>query len=269
MAVKKLKNLIFKKRMKVEKVEEQASSSKVINLFNSKSYFYLDNEASINLKLVQVLFFAFFSSIVLNIFLACLILLMLPLKEKVPYFVHFLPKEEQIVVLEKFKTNKKAQLRILEFVSRDYVKKRETIDLTTEDERYPYVFYMSSNAIGNDFKEAYYPDENPKSPYKIAVDKNLRRNIKIISSSVVSKNTINVEFEAITYVNNTNKVLVDDIIIASIAFDEDVQEYKGTDYLNNPFGVVVIDYNLSTKSSKNNDNTNPFELKRVKNEDNN
>jgi len=236
---------IFKKVSKGTELKE-----KVVNVFNPHKWFDTNDESRINIKVTQSLLFAFILSLCGNMFLMILIIIMLPLKEKIPTFVHFLPKEEQIVYVEEFKTNKKALKRVKEFLARDYIKKRETIDLVTEEKRYPYVYYLSSPEIAKEFDEQYNTEKNALSPFKLAVDNNQITSIRIISSAMLNANQVQVEFEATTSVKNTGKITLTEVVIAIVTFSEDTKNYKGSDYLNNPFGFVVSDYSLSVKERR-------------------
>ena len=224
--------------------------SKTLNVFDDKVFVDMNDDARINLKMTQWIFTAFLISGSINVFFIALFIVLMPLKEKVPTFVHFLPREEQIVVVEPFKTNKTFAKRMQEFLARDYIKKRETIDLKTETDRYGSVCFQSVTEVCHAFNDQYNADTNANSPYKLAVDKEQLRTIAIINSVALSGTSIQVEFEAIVSQKSTGKILQTDIIVAIVSFEIDETYYKNNDYLKNPYGFLVNDYSLGVKEHK-------------------
>jgi type IV secretion system protein VirB8 len=184
-------------------------------------------------------------------------LTLLPLKEKVPYFVHFMPKDEQIVYVEQYKQSKKSQRNIKEYLARDYVKKRETIDLVTENDRWTYIQFISNDDMKRAFAEEFNPDLNNKSIYKYSVDNNIIRNVRVISSSVLNDNQYQVEFEILESVRTNGKLVSTTIAVATVSFIENSNQFKGYDYLNNPFGYLVSDYSVGIKEKRENKVENP------------
>lgn len=220
----------------------------IINLFDKNKFINLNDNSRVEVKVTQVVLFAFFMSLLFNFMLVVVILILLPLKEKIPYFVHFLPKDEQIVYVEEFKQNKKSQRVIKEYLARDYVKKRETIDLITENDRWNYVMFISNNQVKSDFYKLY--QESLESPYKWAVNNNIIRHVSIISSSVLSDNQIQVEFEILDSARANGQIINIMVAIANVSFEETDLPSKGEDYLKNPFNYLVSDYFFGIKEQK-------------------
>ncbi len=230
----------------IDKIKNQ--SKKVLNLFDKNKFIDLNDKSRSDTKLAQTVLFAFFISLIFNFMLVVLILIMLPLKEKVPYFVHFMPKEEQIVYVEQYKVSKSSQRSVKEFLARDYVMKRETIDLETESKRWNEIMFFSNNEIKSSFNTLYLNSND--SPYKWAINNNIRRTINIISSSVLSDMQYQVEYEMIDTYRSTGKILKITIAVATVSFEETKEPLKGNDYLNNPFGYLVNDYSIGIKQQK-------------------
>jgi type IV secretion system protein VirB8 len=224
------------------------AKSTIINLFDKNKFINVNDNSRVETKITQIVLFAFFMSLLFNFMLVVVILIMLPLKEKVPYFVHFMPKDEQIVYVEQYKQNKQSLRAVKEFLARDYVKKRETIDLASENTRWNLVLFLSNNEMKNIFINLY--EKSNESPYKWAVDNNIIRTINIISSSVLSDDIYQVEYEAIDTFKATGKIMATTIAIATVKFENNTEQLKGQDYLNNPFGYLVADYSIGIKQKR-------------------
>lgn len=231
----------------IKQTKEKAKKG-IINLFDKDKFININDKSRTDTKVTQIVLFAFFMSLIFNFMLVVVILILLPLKEKVPYFVHFMPKDEQIVYVEPYKQNKKSQRAVKEFLARDYVKKRESIDLESENARWNELMFFSSNEVKGNFKTLYL--ESPQSPYKWAVDNNTVRTIRVISSSVLSDKQYQVEYEMIDSFKSNGKILTTTIAVATVTFEESVEPLKGNDYLNNPFGYLVSDYSIGIKQQR-------------------
>jgi type IV secretion system protein VirB8 len=231
----------------IKQTKEKAKKG-IINLFDKDKFININDKSRTDTKVTQIVLFAFFMSMIFNFMQFVIILILLPLKEKVPYFVHFMPKDEQIVYVEPYKQNKKSQRAVKEFLARDYVKKRETIDLESENARWNEIMFFSSNEVKGSFKTLYL--ESPQSPYKWAVDNNTVRTIRIISSSVLSDKQYQVEYEMIDSFKSNGKILTTTIAVATVTFEESIEPLKGNDYLNNPFGYLVSDYSIGIKQQR-------------------
>ncbi|MDR0484230.1 MAG: type IV secretion system protein [Alphaproteobacteria bacterium] len=230
------------------KAVKDKTKSKIINLFDKDKFININDNSRTDTKVTQIVLFAFFMSLIFNFMLVVVILILLPLKEKVPYFVHFLPKDEQVVYVEPYKQSKTSLRAVKEFLARDYVKKRETIDLASENDRWNLVMFLSNNEVKSSFYSLY--QESPDSPYKWAVDNNIIRTINIISSSVLNDNQYQVEYEMIDSFKPNGKVISTTIAIATVRFEENTEILKGQDYLNNPFSYLVSDYSIGIKQQR-------------------
>lgn len=230
-----------------------------LNLLGSK-FFATDDRTRANMQGYRVITGAFLLSLSFNFILVLFIAILLPLKEKVPYFVHFLPKEEQIVYVEPYRASKKSRRTIKEFMSRDYVKKRETIDLASENQRWENVIFLSNTEMKKTFIDLYM--DSPESPYKKAVDHSYVRTVRIISSSVLNDDQYQVEYEYIDSKKATGKILKTTVAIATVSFEKNTNTFKGQDYLNNPFGYLVADYSIGIKIQRINQKLKPIKLRK-------
>jgi type IV secretion system protein VirB8 len=274
MAIKEKLGSIFSKlkskKLKAEQVDKiKKTKGKIFSLFDKNKFVDTNDESRVDTKILQNMSFAFHMSLTFNVILIVVILSLLPLKEKVPYFVHFMAKDEQIVYVEQYKQSKKAERNIKEYLSRDYVKKRESIDLVTEEDRWAYIQFISTEDMKTAFANEFNPDKNSKSIYKYAIDNNMLRTIRIISSSVLNDNQYQVEFEIIQSIRTNGVVVSTTIAIATVSFVENTDQFKGYDYLNNPFGYLVSDYSIGIKEQRDNrvDNKIPQTIGKAKNED--
>lgn len=242
------KNKSFFKRK--TKNNDHTLKGTILNLFRSKVHINTEQPHRKEAKVINILSYAFQASLLVNFIQMGLLIIILPLKEKVPYFVHFLPKEEQIVYVEPYKKAINQQRQIKEFMARDYVKKRETLDLVSEQERWNTASFWSTETLKNKFNEQYNPEKNPNSPFKIAVDNNMVRLIKIIRSSVLNDNQYQVEFEMTDTNKDTGKIISIKIAVATITFVENNDPFKGDNDLNNPFGWLIDDYSIGVRVQK-------------------
>jgi type IV secretion system protein VirB8 len=255
----KIKKLLksFKEKKKLKNQDLKATKSKVFSLFDKNKFVDINDKSRVDTKILQIINFAFLVSLTFNVMQFIVMLTLLPLKEKVPYFVHFMPKDEQIVYVEQYKQSKKSQRNIKEYLARDYVKKRETIDLVTENDRWTYIQFISNDDMKRAFAEEFNPDLNNKSIYKYSVDNNIIRNVRVISSSVLNDNQYQVEFEILESVRTNGKLVSTTIAVATVSFIENSNQFKGYDYLNNPFGYLVSDYSVGIKEKRENKVENP------------
>lgn len=235
-------NEVFKE----EEAIKESLGSRFINVFKSKKFLDIGDSQRVEIKVIESLQFYLFGSVIVNIMLILLLGVLLPFKQKVPYFVQFLEKEEQIVMLEKFQVSKKSESRIKEYLARDYVKKREEINLINEDERYTDIQFMSSSNVIKEFLKEY-DIKNKTSPYQLAKDGNYLRHINIIYSSRLNDNQYQVEYEVITSLISTGEIINNYVAIAILTFSVNDKPIKEGSILNNPFDWVISDYSVSIK----------------------
>ncbi len=229
------------------KDKKHKSRPKVFSLLDPENFVDTGDSTRVEYKTIQAVTRLNISLFIVSFMLIALIIALLPLKQKVPYFVHFMPKEEQITYIEPYRTSKSSQRARKEFLAIDYVKNRETLDLVTENERYTKIILMSTQSAKNEFLKQYHPDNNPQSPYKEAVDGSYVRSIKIIVSSVINNNVIQVDYSQVDSAKSTGKIIRESIRRATVTFVEDNTKYKDKDYLNNPFGYLISDYSIGIK----------------------
>jgi len=230
------------------KLLEFSKKNRVVNLHKSNSEFKdVGDNRRLELRNIELLQFLIFILMFSNIALVIIILLLFPLKERVPYFVQFLPKDEQIVQIENFKGSQKAENQIKEYFARSYVRKREEINFADEDFRYTQIQFFSTNKVYQDFIDAY--KDNPESPYKHAYDKEYVRHIEIISSSRLSDDMYQVEYEILDSKKSTGKIINNVIALATIKFVQSPMSIRKSSSLENPFNWVVDGYSISIKTT--------------------
>lgn len=240
-----------------EKDAEKQYELKTMNLFEKK-FFNTKSKDRIETRMLDVLNIYLGISLCFNLFFVVLLLSLFPLKEKIPMFVHFLSKDEQIVVIEPYETSKKSIHRIKEWMARDYIVKRETIDFATEIDRYTQLQFLSTSEMSKSFLKDYDPKINAQSPYQIAKANNYLRTVDIIRSNNLNNHQVQVEFRMTDTIKNTLVVFEIKTIVAIVTFVEKTEEYKGNDYLNNPFGYLISDYSTGIKKIFTPEPSNPF-----------
>lgn len=244
------KNKLKRLKKKESKTPRARTFKKIFNLFSPEEFANVNDNYRIQVKILQRQsnIIGFLSTIC--VFLVFLIVTLLPLKEKVPYFLTFMPKDEQISYVEPYKKTVSQQRIEKEYLARNYVKLRETIDLVSDIDRFTSVMYYSTDEIGNQFKSEMSTDNNPNSPYKYAEDNNIVSSVNIVSSSMLSDAQYQVDFIVIQSNQLTKKKIKTTEYIATITFIDPKKTFKGEDHLSNPLGYRVSQYQASIKAEK-------------------
>lgn len=177
-----------------------------------------------------------------------------PLKEKHYVFLKFSDKREQVVtVLPMYEESEGMELH-QEGIVREYVNKRESIDLHTDGDRWASLYLFHDEEIETDFSDFVRAD-NPKSPLHQFREQNMMRKIIILSSrnlAPTAPDVYQVEWVAedcSTLHDDNYKVLSRQEYVSTITIELQEQNKTLDDRLINPFGVTVINYTVAKKNN--------------------
>lgn len=174
---------------------------------------------------------------------------MAPLKTVEPMLLRAAPESNQVLRVEPFAKGALGLDLFAETKAREYVVKRETIDLQTEPQRWQEVEWMSSVDIWTTFRNEMDPRRNNESPFAVAEDRGLTRQIKPLLAAQISDNQIQVEFERTDYERATGEQLGQTrTFVATITYDFVGQAVHVEDKYMNPLGWQVVAYGLHEKS---------------------
>ena len=196
---------------------------------------------------------------VLNIIFACIIILLiilfavlLPLKQEKPYLVFFSDAQTNFVKVEPANMDIRSDEPLLKGIIAGYVLKRETINRIDDIQRYDEVRIQSKPSVWNTFKTLVTQNN---SIYSM---KGIFREIRIINSSILSKNVATVDFTA-TVINEATGEKSFKRYRATLNYDFTQQELNFKSLPKNPTGFIVNEYaltevNLQGQDIKNKDN---------------
>lgn len=196
---------------------------------------------------------------VLNIIFACIIILLiilfavlLPLKQEKPYLVFFSDAQTNFVKVEPANMDIRSDEALLKGIIAGYVLKRETINRINDIQRYDEVRIQSKPSVWNTFKTLVTQNN---SIYSM---KGIFREIRIINSSILSKNVATVDFTA-TVINEATGEKSFKRYRATLNYDFTQQELNFKSLPKNPTGFIVNEYaltevNLQGQDIKNKDN---------------
>lgn len=196
---------------------------------------------------------------VLNIIFACIIILLiilfavlLPLKQEKPYLVFFSDAQTNFVKVEPANMDIRSDEALLKGIIAGYVLKRETINRIDDIQRYDEVRIQSKPSVWNTFRTLVTQNN---SIYSM---KGIFREIRIINSSILSKNVATVDFTA-TVINEATGEKSFKRYRATLNYDFTQQELNFKSLPKNPTGFIVNEYaltevNLQGQDIKNKDN---------------
>ncbi|MBP6098374.1 MAG: type IV secretion system protein [Candidatus Levybacteria bacterium] len=193
----------------------------------------------------KVLLVAILASTALNIFLGLCIFVMTPLTKIQPMLLTTNDKAEQIVKVQPFQVESDGKKLLSQKMAIKYVTKRETVDLSSEEERYKVVKALSTYDVFSDFKNFV---EKDQTFLKKAKSDKLTRSVVINSVSWLSDQKLYVEYDAIDshFGNEVDRRKM----VAIVTFDYMVGNVKNDDIYLNPLGWTVTQYSLTIKEEK-------------------
>ncbi|BDB65786.1 virulence protein [Helicobacter sp. MIT 03-1614] len=184
----------------------------------------------------QYMFFWIIAESAIIALLIITIMVMLPLKQNVPYLVFFSNAESNFVRVEQGNLNIRSEEALLKSILASYVQKRETINRIDDELRYEDIREQSSNKVWDTFRRIVTQENS------IYQNKEIYRKIHIINLSVLSKSVANVDFISITQ-NTKDKELKR--YRATLKYDFIEQGISFESVPRNPTGFIVEDYALT------------------------
>lgn len=184
----------------------------------------------------QYMFFWIIAESAIIALLIITIMVMLPLKQNVPYLVFFSNAESNFVRVEQGNLDIRSEEALLKSILASYVQKRETINRIDDELRYEDIREQSSNKVWDTFRRIVTQENS------IYQNKEIYRKIHIINLSVLSKSVANVDFISITQ-NAKDKELKR--YRATLKYDFTEQSISFESVPRNPTGFIVEDYALT------------------------
>ena len=181
----------------------------------------------------------------LNIIFAIIIILLIvsifmlvPLKKTEPYLVYFSDAQTNFVRVEPANYDIRGDEAMLKSIIAGYVKNRETINRINDIERYEETRMQSKASVWNTFYSLVSQSNS------IYATKGIYREIKIINSSILSKNVATVDFVATVIQSGTaQKSFKRYRATLNYGFEE--QEINFDSLPQNPTGFIVNEYALT------------------------
>lgn len=181
----------------------------------------------------------------LNIIFAIIIILLIvsifmlvPLKKTEPYLVYFSDAQTNFVRVEPANYDIRGDEAMLKSIIAGYVKNRETINRINDIERYEETRMQSKASVWNTFYSLVSQSNS------IYATKGIYREIKIINSSILSKNVATVDFVA-TIIQSGTAQKNFKRYRATLNYDFEKQEINFDSLPQNPTGFIVNEYALT------------------------
>ena len=172
------------------------------------------------------------------VFLAILIIILLPLKEKKPYLVFFSDTQSNFVRVEPANIDIRGDEALLKGILTSYVLKRETINRIDDVQRYEEIRMQSSSKVWTTFSALVAQNGS------IYSTNGIYREIKIVNSSILSANVATVDFIA-KIVSDASGEQGYKRYRATLAYDFRNQELNFDSLPKNPTGFIVSEYALT------------------------
>lgn len=199
----------------------------------------------------QYMFFWIIAESIIIVLLVCGFIILLPLKQNVPYLVFFSNAESNFVRVEQANLNIRSEEALLKSILASYVQKRETINRIDDESRFEDVREQSSRKVWDTFRRIVTQEDS------IYSNKDIYREVRIINLSILSKSVANVDFITITQ-DIKNKSLKR--YRATLKYDFINQAINFQSVPRNPTGFIIQDYALTEisiqdqKQEKSNEN---------------
>jgi type IV secretory pathway component VirB8 len=170
------------------------------------------------------------------VILLSVIVILLPLKENIPYFVQFSTNKNNFVYVKKANRKLQSNINVTNQALASYIISRESINLYSQEDRRIFVKNYSTNNIYNAFLVGF------KANHK-AINNNYYRNIEIITTSTIQKNKTSLITIAIYEINRAKKTKIG-IYRITIVYDYRDMKVSFKEANMNPLGLIVKNYNI-------------------------
>ena len=182
----------------------------------------------------------------------CLSVLLLgtfPLKKTELMLVKIDSDTKDIVEIKPIKATKAGHTHLLESLSRDFVKKRESFDLRTEDIRFPKLLYFMSKGLQEDFMNML---KGSSSVLHDRHKKKVTRSVEIVRSHKVSSSIPDLfQVEWRSQDVQLDKVIATDRWVSTLKAKYAGQKGTENEVHINPAGFEVYEYKVVKKENLN------------------
>ena len=195
----------------------------------------------------RLLGFGLLASILMNVTCSVLLMNVFPLKRIEPFLITMSPKTEQIVKIESFEDETQGFDLMTESQARNYVKLREEIDFQTESIRWEQVYWISSSAVFEIFKNLMNTEDG--GVYLTRKNRGLRRSVTILSVSTLSNDPriLQVEWQSNDFQEGFEVLKKNWISTLTVKYEP--QKVRFEDRYMNPLGFIVVAYGVTEKDT--------------------
>lgn len=164
-----------------------------------------------------------------------------PVTIKEPVYVEFQSSGNTVARIERVPDSLARSALVVGAETRRFVVDRETVDRTTESERYPRVFAMSDAPLAKVFRETY---GGPTSLFK---REGFKRSVQVARDSALGEGIHQVEIVTTdTERPGAQPVVQEWIVTMTYEFRSEAKSYEQG--LLNPMGFTVIEYTITRRN---------------------
>jgi len=165
-----------------------------------------------------------------------------------PFFVTADLAQNRVFHVEPMYGDVKTYDLVTQTLARQYVVLRETIDHKTESERWRRASWLASEKVSEAFAAIMKAKDSPLEKFRLA---ERTRAIRIISSPMIlssgDQRTFTIEFEQ---TDKRRDVVVEQRqFVATVVMDKSAADVRYEDALLNPYGSVVVHYDVGVKEN--------------------
>lgn len=163
-----------------------------------------------------------------------------PVTVKEPVYIEFQSSGNTVATIQRVSDSIARSALVIGAETRRYVADRETVDRTTESERYPRIFAMSDGALAKQFRETY---GGADSLFK---RDGFKRSVRIARDTPLGEGIHQVEIvTSDTERAGTAPVVQEWIVTMTYEFRTEARSYEQG--LLNPLGFTVLEYTISKR----------------------
>ncbi len=192
----------------------------------------------------KILMIIAISEAVCIVLLVLAIIIMMPLKEKIPVYVEFSSSGNNFVKIAKANEDITSNEILKSYLLCKYVIDRETVDRITEQKRYQNIAASSSSKLYEQFKSVY-GDEKTGLYYK----EGFKRAVMIIRDYSLAFGVHRVEIQTTDTDQYSNVKISKWIINIKYKF-ADQENIKYDDRFFNPLGLLVTEYTITAEPTE-------------------
>lgn len=163
-----------------------------------------------------------------------------PVTIKEPVYIEFQSSGNTVATIDRVPDSMARSGLVIGAETRRYVVDRETVDRTTETDRYPRIFAMSDSALAKQFREIY------GGPVSLFKRDGFKRAVRVVRDSPLGEGIHQVEIVT----SDTERpgfapVVQEWIVTMTYEFRAEAKSYEQG--LLNPLGFTVLEYTISKR----------------------